>query len=116
MNIKQLHKELIAEGVPSMGASDDRIALGPPYKTATGQWVVLIGNGIEWCGTGEPTDAPGQALIDSVEAVCATHVPVVPPTPVSDSLFRRALAKAVRGKSLTGAEEDALDQAEAGLD
>jgi hypothetical protein len=111
MNIKQLRKELLAEGIPAM-AGGDRIPLGPPYKTATGQWVVLADGSAEWCGHGEPTPAPDQAMLDTIASVRAAHISTPDPVAPDVRLVLRALVKVQRSVALSSEEADALDAME----
>ncbi len=116
---RQLHRELLAASVPSMGADNEgRIALGLPHKTPTGQWVVIPAGTTEWVGTGDPTPEPDAALLAQVAATKATHVPEAPQPPEPDRrIVMRALVKLARGRpeaSLSQEELDHLDRAELG--
>jgi len=111
--MSKLNQEIVNAGIPAMSESDGRVALGPPYKTPTGQWVALAGGGTEWCGTGEPTPAPDQDVLDTIASVLATHVPDDPPVEPPDMrVVLRALVKAQRSVALSTKESDALDAME----
>lgn len=77
MSHNMRHSNLVAVGVPAMAAGATRVPLGAPYKTTTGQWVVLSDGNTEWCGTGDPTTEPSQAIIDAVAAEYATAIPTL---------------------------------------
>lgn len=105
----QLHREMQASGIPSMGA-DDRIPLNTPFKTHTGQWVILTDGTAKWYGTSKPTPAPDRALLDKVAQVRANHVPEAPKLPLPDlRLVLVAQEKRYRGLLLSNEEQTALD-------
>ncbi len=92
-------------------APTERVSLGDPYLTVTGQWV--IDNGVaSWVGPDAPTPAPDAALIQLVVDTFASYVEPVPPVTYSQRKINRATAKKARGKTLTTEEEAALDYAE----
>ena len=107
---------LVAAGVPAMAANlqpTERVALAEPYKTASCQWVIDDGVA-ELCGDG-PEDEPAGPDAALIQLVVDTFAAYVEPEPVyvpSNKLILSALSKAARGKTLTQAEEDALDYVE----
>ena len=90
----KLLRELRAAGVTALAASDGKVALGEPYKTATGQWVVTVGDSASWVGQGDPTPAPPTSLLDTITATVAAHVPDPPPT--DEELALRDVQRYVR--------------------
>jgi len=106
---------MLAAGVPAMVARiapTERVALGDPYRTATGQWV--IDDGVSsWVGTGAPTVGPGIGLITQAVDVFTAHVPDPVVEIPSLSLILHSLVKKSNGDPLDPAEQAALDYAEA---
>jgi len=90
----KLLRELKSAGVPAVGESSGRVALGGPYQTPTGQWVAIVGSSPEWVGSGEPTPPPPAAMLGAIAQVVADHVPDAPPS--AEDIALRKTHRALR--------------------
>ena len=106
----KLLQELLSAGVPAMAVSPKRIPLGPPYKTATGQWAIEIDGSTVFHGEGAAPPGPDQAMVDTVADVRAAHVPDPPVVRHDRGLILKLLARKALGLPISPANETLLDR------